>query len=139
MTANMNPKNLFILAALGIGAYLLTTRRAAAATLPQPVQGNKVPTIWRQAPTAAIQPQRPAGEQGVINAGLNLVSQLLGTNAPLVRSPNFNPGYFPDNMGEAAAQSNYWNNPDAFAVNPPQSFNPDPQLYASSGGYLDSQ
>lgn len=137
-------KNLIILAAVGMGAYLLMTRSAGAATLPngQRTTANgaaQVPRIFGSSPTAAIQPQG-AGNQGMINAGINLISQLLSNgNNPLVRSPGYTPGYFPDTTGEAAAQAYYSANPDAFAVNPPTSFNSDPQLYVSTGGYLDSQ
>ena len=48
-TMNMSPKNLMILAALGIGAYFLTTRRAVAGTAT-----GQVPLPWSQSPTRAI-------------------------------------------------------------------------------------
>lgn len=139
MTTN---KNFMMLAVLGVGAYLLTTRKASAGTLPAVGSAPRInpvpPVVYRQNPTNAI--ARPAGNDGLVAAGVNLFNSIFSAgNAPIYRTPDFNPGYYPDNAGEAAARTNYLNNPDAFAANPPLSFNPDPQLYVATGGYLDSQ
>lgn len=113
-TNNMNPKHLMLLALLGIGAYLLTTKRANAAT------SSTAGQAWRQSPTRAISPLQPAGNQGVVAAGVNLFSQLFsGGTAALYRTPDFVPTYTPDTVGEVAAQDVYRSNPDAFASNPP--------------------
>lgn len=139
MTANMNPKNLIVLALLGVGAYMLTMRKASAGTMGM---GNTIakrpPTVYGQSPTAAIQP--PGNNARVIDSALTALSGFFnGGNSPIYRAPGYTPGYFPDNTGEAAAKNYYINNPDAFASNPPTSYVQDPQYYVSTGGYLDSQ
>lgn len=139
----MNTKNLPLLAVIGIGAYLLLNRNAGAAGLlgTLPTIASRPPRVYGSSPTAAIMPiQRPAGDQGLIAAGINALSSWWSMgSAPLTRTAGWTPGYFPDNEGEAVARDYVINNPDAFAVNPPTSFNDDPQAYVSTGGYLDSQ
>ena len=124
--ANMNPKNLLLLAMLGIGAYMLATRKAAAQTLSPRSATAKPQAIWSQSPTRAItangQPANAgsAGQQSILPAAFNFINGLLSANtAPLYRPPGYTPGYFPDNMGEAAAAQAYQANPDAFATNVP--------------------
>ena len=136
-TMNMSPKNLMILAALGIGAYFLTTRRAVAGTTT-----GQVPLPWSQSPTRAITAngQPAAGNQGLVTAGLNLFNNLISAgSAPLVRTPGFNPGYYPDTAGEVEARNYYLANPDAFAVNPPTSYQSNDGFTGGTGGWLDSQ
>lgn len=138
MTANMNPKNLLLLALLGVGAYMFTMRRASAGTLGAPAIAKQPPTVYGQSPTAAIQP--PGGNAKVVDSALNALGNLFsGGNTPLYRAPGYTPGYFPDNTGEAAAREYVTSNPDAFAANPPQSYIQDLQAYVSTGGFLDSQ
>lgn len=128
----LKPQNLAILAGLGLAAYFLTMRSARAGSV-----ASKTPGVWNQSPTRAIM---PAGQDTAMAAGINLIGKLFGSSSePIYRSPDFNPGYYPDNAGEGAARAYYVANPDAFAVNPPTSFNSDPQLYASTGGWADQQ
>lgn len=140
-TANMNPKNLMLLALLGIGAYMLTMRKASAGTLAggAPAIAKSPPTVYGQSPTAAIQPPS-GGNTRVVDSALNALGSFFsGGKSPLYRAPGYTPGYFPDSTGEAAARDYVVNNPDAFASNPPTSYIQDPQYYVSTGGYLDSQ
>lgn len=129
---NIKTEHLIMLATIGAAAFFMT-KKANAST------NSKMPTIWAQNPTRAITPQAGAPDN-MIMTGLNLINKIWsGGNAPLVRSPGYVPGYFPDTAGEEQARAYYLANQDAFAVNPPTSYATDPQLYASTGGWADSQ
>lgn len=130
-TMNMNPKNLLMLALLGIGAYFLVTRQAKAGTA-----GKQPGQVWSQSPAAANAP----GAQSPITAGLNLVNSLFsGGTAPIIRDAGYTPAYTPDSAGESAARAYYTSNQDAFAVNPPTSYMSNDGSTGGTGGWLDSR
>lgn len=135
MTANnMNPKNLMILAALGIGAYFLTMRRAGATTT-----AGKSPLVWAQNPTRAIQPSG-SGTTGNILSGLFSAANILlggstasGTQAipnnDLPGQPGYGWQYFNDGTSIAPDGSYYkdgapiWSpSSDSVATNPADSY-----------------
>jgi hypothetical protein len=136
----MNQKNLLLIAILGLGAYYVLIRKAVAAGVGKQSQP---PNAWSQAPTRANAPTvvtAAPGTQSTAAAAINFMGQLLsGQTAPLYRTPDFNPGYYPDNAGEAAAAAVTRAMPDLFAVNRPDSYSADPSAYASTGGWLDNQ
>lgn len=70
---NMNPKNMLLLAGLGIGAYVLFTRTARAQT------GTSAAPAWSQGPTRALTARQPTGATGLFNAAADLFSSWAGT------------------------------------------------------------
>lgn len=71
-TMNIDPKNLMLLALLGIGAYMLTTRKVSA----QSVSGKN----WSQSPTRAIQGGTTANSGGIGGTVADLLMGLVNRN-----------------------------------------------------------
>lgn len=135
MTANMNPKNLLVLAAIGIGAYWLTTRKALAHGS-TPSAANR--SFFVSPATASLrqnpQLQTSSANGSFLTAALNALLSPTITRAPGAPIP-----YFPDTAGEAQAQAYYQANQDAFAANPPALYQQNDGSTGGTGGYLDSQ
>jgi hypothetical protein len=119
----MNPKNLLILAALGVAGYYFLTRRASAAPLPANTAGQS-PYARRQGFPVTTQ-QSPAGRAGGELAGtIGAIGQLWNsiTSPAITRPAGYDPTYTPDSSGEAPARQYYIDNKDSFAVNPPDQY-----------------
>ena len=132
-TLNLSPKNLLILGAVAVGAYWFMTRKQGSSA------GKSSPQYYG---SYSRKPQgAPGSAQSVTNAGIGLLSGLLGVGQPTYRPPGYQPGYFPDTVGEADARRMVpmpASVPDMYSVNPPASYMPDVQDYLSSGGYMES-
>lgn len=138
MTAlHLPPKNLLILAAVGIGAlWLNAQRKAAAAQTP----GQTTRRFFvSPAATAGKAPSVAAGMGDAVVGILNKV--LTAADQPLYRPAGYTPGYFPDTQGEAqaAAYAKTQDFIDATATNPPSSYVSNDGVQGGTGGFLDSQ
>lgn len=137
-TASIPPNKILMFAVVGIGLFWMSTRKANAATLSNPnAQSARNPAArsFFQSPAVAstrqgVATQAPAGNGSFISSTLNAL-----LNPALVRSPGFNPGYYPDTAGEADAALYYQANRDLFASNPPSSY----QVNTDTYGGIDSR
>jgi hypothetical protein len=162
MTNNIDPKNLMMLAALGIGAYFLMTRKAHASQVG--AIAKRPPTTYPSSPTTAI---TGGTNSATIAQGLNMIDNLFRrvSSTPIYNSPSPNAdmsvadqyatysfGRNPTNA--AATPSGNMTLSEQYAAygagqmgyvaaetadNPTTLITSDPQLYASTGGFLDSQ
>jgi hypothetical protein len=134
-TLSIPPKNIIILAAVGIAGYWFFTRQAKAAKKSTPAAAN---AAFFQSPAAkAGAQQSPAAGNPLATIGLGLINNVLGSlNQPLIRPTGYTPAYTPDNTGEGAALDFYSTHQDNYAANSPQSYitNTD-----TTGSWLDSQ
>lgn len=94
----MNEKNILLIAALGLGAFFLLTRKtAAAAAAPRrPVTPSA---------GAATQSQPPSQKTALIAGGLGLLSQIMGKAAPSAQQDIFDfayKSYVPNGLDFAA-------------------------------------
>jgi hypothetical protein len=125
LTMNMNPKNLMILAALGIAAYYFTTRRAMAApagATSQPGRGRPIRSTYPTAVPASPN-QAAAGDLGRTAGDIWRFVSGFGQPQPINTStPGYVPRYVPDATGESAARTYYIDNQDTFANNPPTQY-----------------
>ncbi len=157
-TSNLSPKNPVVLGVLALAAFwLLTQRKASAATLPGNTNNAASKAFFVSPATASLKQQG----QGTAQAQANLINTAI-TSLANVFAPNrtavgtFGTSYYPGHLGqgtsaeidgsagEAAARDFYVNNQDLFAVNPPtlyqqQIWADNAQREQSTGGWLDSQ
>jgi hypothetical protein len=84
-TNNMNPKNIILFAALGLGAYMLTMRKATAKTSAAPV--------WSQSPIRALAPAaQPSSNGNLVNAAASALNSFFGAAPaayPKIYVPDF--------------------------------------------------
>lgn len=157
-TLNLTPKNPVVLGVLALAAFwLLTQRKASAATLPGNTNNAASKAFFVSPATASLKQQG----QGTAQAQANLISTAI-TSLANVFAPNrtsvgtFGTSYFPARLGqgmsaeadgsagEAVARDYFVNNQDLFAVNPPtlyqqQTWADNARAEQSTGGWLDSQ
>ena len=108
---------MMLLAALGIGAFFLMTRKASAATTGSTANNAASKTFFVSPATASTKQPGQSATQAQDNLLNRAINALL--SPALVRTPDFNPTYTPDTAGEAPAQAYATANPDAFVANPP--------------------
>lgn len=147
---NLNPKNLMMLAILGIGGYILLTKRANAA--PAKKVASRPPTTYPSSPA----PYLVNSNTGLAAAGINLLGSLFkGSGVNYSAAPN-QTNEETARLARYESAANYSSGPDQStaetdrlaryqsaagetANNPTYLVTSDPQLYASTGGFLDSQ
>lgn len=104
-TNNMNPKNLIIFAALGLGVYMLTMRKATAQT-------NSSAPAWSQSPVRALAPPAATSPNGnLINAAASALNSYFGAPAAAA-APTITPDY--SAVNDPRAYSSYQ---DIYGVN----------------------
>lgn len=158
-TLNLSPKSPAVLAVLALAAFwLLTQRKASAATLQRGTTSNPASQAFFVSPATASLKQAGQGtaqaQGNLINTAINSLANVFAPNRTAVGT--FGTEYYPGrlgsgysaemdgNAGEAAARDFYMGNQDLFAVNPPtlyqqQTWMQNAVLEQSTGGWLDSQ
>lgn len=112
----MNNEKIIILAGLAVGAYFLATRASAAQPATRSPAASAQPTLYGN-PTRSADPTA---------ARVGAVASLIGGIANLFGGGRVSEvGDASSSVGEAAARQYYLSNLDAFAINPPSSYQTD--------------
>jgi len=127
----MKQQQILLFAALGFGAYYLTTRKAMAGTAKATPATATRPTITG-APYYTTDPT--AARVGAVASLFSGITSLFSGGSSGGRVSEA--GDASSSAGEVQARQYYVDNLDSFAVNPPNSYT---TYTGNTGGWLDSQ
>ena len=129
MNLAIPPKNLLILAAVGIAAYWFISRQAKAA--------GSTAANSRAFFTSPARPYAGLQSGSKYPDASSLVGAVAGLFGP--KRPAYQSAESEGAAGESEARLYYMANLDKFAVNPPDSYSSDPVKLAPTDGWLDNQ